>query len=80
MSNECCKHAHVGYLESNHSVDKDFLVEHFGECAFAERRKEVHPYNNKLQISVVYITNEKETVKLCTCECHLRGSGMYVLH
>lgn len=80
MSNECCKHGHVAYLNSDHTVDKQFIIENFGMDSVVERRTEIHPYNPNLKISVIYVKNTKETLKLCSCECHLKGVGIYVLH
>lgn len=84
MSESCCKHAHVPYIIGDCAINKDFLVEHFGDTATFEHRKESNPYNTpekKLRdINITYVIKDKDEIKLCTCECHIQGMGMYVLH
>lgn len=84
MSEACCKHTHVSYIMGDKSIKKEFLVENFGDTAVVEKRQESNPYNTperKLRdINVTYVIRGKEEIKLCTCECHIVGMGMYVLH
>jgi hypothetical protein len=84
MSEACCKHAHVPYIMGERAIKKDFLVENFGDTATFEHRIEANPYNTpekKLRdINVTYVIKDKVEIKLCTCECHVQGMGLYVLH
>jgi hypothetical protein len=84
MSNACCQHAHVPYIMSGRAIKKEFLVKHFGDTATYQHRKEPNPYNTserKLKdVDVTYVIKGKEEIKLCTCECHIEGMGLYVLH
>lgn len=84
MSNACCKHTHVSYINSDKTIKETFVVEHFGQEAKIETVKEPNPYNTpeiKLRdINVTYVIKGDQRIKLCTCECHISGMGMYVLH
>lgn len=84
MSESCCKHAHVPYIMSDCAIKKEFLFENFGDTATFEHMIEANTYNTperKLKdVKVTYVINGKEKIKLCTCECHIQGMGMYVLH
>lgn len=84
MSEACCKHAHVPYIMGDRVIKKEFLVENFGDNATFEHRIEANPYNTaerKLKdVKVTYVIKGQEEIKLCTCECHVQGMGLYVLH
>lgn len=84
MSNACCKHTHVSYMNGDKTIKESFVVEHFGQEATVETVKEDNPYNTpekKLRdINVTYVIKGNERIKLCTCECHITGNGIYVLH
>lgn len=84
MSEACCKHTHEPYINHDKTIKKEFLATHFGDDATFETIKEPNPYNTperKLRdIDVTYVIRGDEKIKLCTCECHIKGMGLYVLH
>lgn len=80
----CCQFSGVRFIEMDKSINKSFLVKHFGETATFVYKKEPHPFSSVRRplpdMDVLYIVHDGQETTLCSCDCHINDPNMYVMH